>query len=500
MSSELPSGTSSQPSPPDSPLLDSHGDNPTRWERRVSEPNAGAGPADPDTDPASSGGLSNEGSDSDGSGQFSDPDTLSRQQKRVFHRVNTLLHYWEARDYALLWITLTSAPDSDGADRLAYNLQRLRQTVERAKIATDGDGEHHRLSHITELEQLCIRTSEGPPGKGVLHLFWAWKPPKGHHSRELFIPQHWLANQWGRIHGNHELVSNPGGDVRGHGDIDPLYVWIERYGTEDYHDRNAVARYCVTQYLGDHGEALEHLSWSHGRTLGGSLMEAWEAVKEHREALSEAIETWEEVIGGQAVTLGSKSQHVHYGLQVRPPPNLGVEIIEDVSVEPPEDYTASGPDTATVRRSRRFPEYDPAEFDRGLCPECREYYVVEAVERRDGQISYACSAERCGAEFVEAGDSRFVVVEQELETWDVEPSPPSSDGATYEYDPDEQRGPETLTDMSRAGSVYRPRLTEWEKVERYVEQHPDATVPQILGALEIDPEQRSKVREVVADD
>lgn len=48
---------------------------------------------------------------------------------RVFHPVNPMLTYWEEDDYEILWITLTTAPKLDDADRLADNHRRLRQHV-----------------------------------------------------------------------------------------------------------------------------------------------------------------------------------------------------------------------------------------------------------------------------------------------------------------------------------------------------------------------------------
>jgi hypothetical protein len=453
MSTEVPPELPEQPSDiPHSPSLDSSCDNPTRWETRLSGP-------EPDTD---------------GSTRDADPDfEWGRQHKRTYHRVNTLLHYWESRDYLIRWITLTSGPDCDDADCLAYNLQRLRQTVERAKLAYKADGVGRRLSHINEIEQLCVRTSEGPPGKGVLHLFWAWKPPAGHHSRDFFIPQEWLAYQWGRIHGPHDEHSEEA--------VQPLYVWIEEYGSEDYHSRQNVARYCCTQYLGDHGEALEHVSWSHGRTLGGNLTEAWEAVRDHREALSEAIEVWERCIAGERVTLGSQSEHVHYGLAVKPPPNLGVELVEEVSITPPDEYREQGPDVATVRRVETMPEYDPAEHERGLCPECSEFFVVEEIGAgrddhsgsassswrvspdevaagSDDRVSYVCTSRRCQAKFAAPGEGKRVT-EQEFATLDTSPSPATSGdrttGTTLE-DTETRVTGSHLEQLSRSGGTFEP--------------------------------------------
>jgi hypothetical protein len=321
----------------------------------------------------------------------------------VYHRVNTVLHYWETHGYEIDWVTLTSCPDSDDASELAYNARRLRQTIERARLAYDADGNAHSLTHLDELEHFTIRTSEGPDGKGVLHLFWAWKPHDGQHSRDLFIPQQWLSEQWGRIHGPYDEHSEE--------ETKPLYVWIEEYGGEDYHDRKHVARYCVTQYLGEHAEALEHCSWSHGRTLGGSLVEAWDAVKAHTDGVQAAVEKWEEVVAGEAVTFGSTSDHFSYAITVEPPPNLGATMTEDPVHTPPEDYTRMGPQRNTVRRT--FPDYsesvDSWGAEYGLCPSCSQYYVMEW----NGEMG-TCSS--CGAEYARTGG--VVETTFDEDTWD----------------------------------------------------------------------------------
>jgi len=276
-----------------------------------------------------------------------------------------MLSYWEQHEYQILWVTLTSCPESDDADRLAYNHRRLRQTIERAHGARDADGKYHDLRHIREIEDLVVRTSEGPEGKGVLHLFWAWAPPEGHHSRDFFIPHDWLSRQWGRIHGPYDEHSEE--------PVKPLHVWIERTGQEDYHSRKSLAGYLVSQYLGEHGEALENTSWSWQRTLGGSVTDAWEKIKGIVDGIEEAIEVWHRVLGGEEVSLSSSSEHVHYGLVAKPPPNLGVEEVEAISVTPPEDYQSPGRDGEV--RVRSFSSDEPNDSEpMAACAECRSWF------------------------------------------------------------------------------------------------------------------------------
>lgn len=244
----------------------------------------------------------------------------NRQQKRTYHRVLTLLHYWEANDYLIRWITLTSSPESpDASDygdsinsAITYNHQKLRQTVERAKLAYDHDGRAHRLSHIRDLEHITIRTSEG---HGVIHTFWAWKPPAGNHSQSFYIPQKWLSDQWERLH-NAPVVD------------------IQQYGKADYHDRSHVARYCASQYVGDHGEALETVSWSWERSLGGPVAETWERLKRAVNDVGRAIEVWNRVLEGERVVVHEqRTGSVLVETVVKPPPDFGCEELVTVGVE-----------------------------------------------------------------------------------------------------------------------------------------------------------------------
>jgi len=300
-----------------------------------------------------------------------DPSDWSRQQSRCFHRVHTMLSYWEQHDYQIRWVTLTSCPESDDADRLAYNHRKLRQTIERAHAARDRHGQLHDLQHVQEIESLVVRTSEGPEGKGVLHLFWAWKPPEGHHSLDFYIPWYWLKYQWGRIHGPY--------DEHDEEPVKPLHVWIERTGQEDYHSRKNLAGYLVSQYLGEHGEALENVSWSWERTLGGSVTEAWETVKAMVESLEKAIEVWHRILGGEEVSLSSTSEHVHYGKVVKPPPDLGVEVTDEISVTPPDDYQPPGPH-GEVRVVDYTSDETADNEQMRACVDCRNWFPEWALQ------------------------------------------------------------------------------------------------------------------------
>lgn len=301
----------------------------------------------------------------------------SRQQRRVFQRTSSMLHYWESHGYEILWLAFTSSPTSKPADELAYSHQKLRQRVERARIARC-DGEHcpkhdepsgHFVSHIDRLEHLQIRTCEGP--QGVIHAFWAWQPRRfrdGNHDRSLYIPQSWLSEQWAAIHGADVRLETDDPYIGRKAEMErlqalteshaPGVVWINEYGddsTDGDHSHENVASYAASQYLGEHGEALEHLGWSHQRSLGGPLADTWTRLVSFFDDIEETVATWKRVLAGEEVKLTNEPEYgVHYSLVVKPPPNLGY-IEDDVTVVPPDDYYCPGPDgeTRVVHRYRQ---------------------------------------------------------------------------------------------------------------------------------------------------
>ena len=343
------------------------------WERKADEKEADRSSLDSYCESPTTVGKedSRAKTDDDESGDSEDGLNWNRQQSRTFHRVMSMLYYWESNDYLVKWITLTSSPDSPDSDRLAYNHQRLRQCVERADLAYDeGRGDYVRMSHIDELEHVTIRTNEGPDGKGVIHTFWAWKPPKGRHSRDFYIPQSWLSGQWDRLH-------------------NATWVWIEDYGTEDYHDRSHVARYCASQYVGEHGEALENVSWSWGRSLGGPLAKVWKSVKAHTEGLQSALRLWYRLLGGEEIELCRRTGSTAF----KPPPQLGVE--RTTEVHPPPDYEPPGPN-GTVRTESFSDDSDEDREPLSACSGCGQYKkrssvrTVAHIEGREIRVCTDC--------------------------------------------------------------------------------------------------------------
>jgi hypothetical protein len=84
------------------------------------------------------------------------------------------------------------------------------------------------------------------------------------------------------------------------------------------------------------------MSWSHGRSIGGSIEEVWAKLKAWYETLDEAVEAWKRVIGGKRLELsGDSGNGIHFSISVEPPPNLSVE--QSASVTPPDDHKTPGP-------------------------------------------------------------------------------------------------------------------------------------------------------------
>jgi hypothetical protein len=201
--------------------------------------------------------------------------TWTRQQKRIFHRVKSLLLYWECANYAVLWVVLTTARGGNNKI-LAYHHKKLRNSIER------------KLGY-QKLEFLHVQTAEG---NGVLHVLWAWKIPKGKNKGVFYIDQQWLSEQWLDIHG-------------------ASYVFINRYGRGRM-SSHRVSRYLVSQYVSNQ-DALVRVSWSRLRSLGFPLARTWNKFKSiwksnHSRKVShkEFIKAWERLIDVRSCWLGEQ--------------------------------------------------------------------------------------------------------------------------------------------------------------------------------------------------
>ena len=57
----------------------------------------------------------------------------TRKQKRGYHRVRSLLWFWECHQFQVLWVTLSTAEGGD-AEKLTYHHKQLRQRIERQPV------------------------------------------------------------------------------------------------------------------------------------------------------------------------------------------------------------------------------------------------------------------------------------------------------------------------------------------------------------------------------
>ena len=74
----------------------------------------------------------------------------TRKQKRGYHRVRSLLWFWECHQFQVLWVTLSTAEGGD-SEKLTYHHKQLRQRIER-QLGFQG------------LEYYQVRTEEGHGG------------------------------------------------------------------------------------------------------------------------------------------------------------------------------------------------------------------------------------------------------------------------------------------------------------------------------------------------
>ena len=205
--------------------------------------------------------------DTDGHSSISVPvrEEWSRQQKRIYHRINSCLAYWEGHGYKIAWVMLSTAVGGN-AEKLSYHHQRLRQKIE-SELGYRG------------MEHFVVQTAEG---NGVLHVLWAWKARKGERQREFWISQGWLVAEWERIHG-------------------AIIVWIRRYGGGRWGRKN-VSRYVVSHYCSGQ-KMVVRCSWSWKRTFGFPLVAVWrEFRKLYVGPLSRGgVRAWEAVMRGETV-------------------------------------------------------------------------------------------------------------------------------------------------------------------------------------------------------
>jgi hypothetical protein len=203
----------------------------------------------------------------------------SRKQKRGYQRVRSLLWFWEAHHFQVLWVTLSTA-EGGQADKLTYHHKQLRQRIER-QLGYRG------------LEYYQVRTEEG---HGVLHIFWAWRVPDGERPRRFWISQPWLSAQWEGLHGAQWSGLRP---------MKP-----------GHRSRNRLSRYVISQYVQDQSGYV-NMCWSWKRSLGFPMSTLWEEMRNQwssRNAFRRIrgeieiprvvlFKTWEDLLAGHAIWL-----------------------------------------------------------------------------------------------------------------------------------------------------------------------------------------------------
>lgn len=216
----------------------------------------------------------------------------SRRQKRIFQRSMSLLTFWDAYDYQVLWVTLTTSNDGD-ADLLNKHLTILKKRIER----TFG---------FPGIQHFAIKTDEG---NGVYHLYLAWKPKKGMRRKSFFIPYKWLSRNWEDIHGAWD-------------------VFIERVWKGD-RSRKKLSQYNVSHYCADQ-DLIIRTSWSWKLALGGALVKTWDDLKKILRNKKLCIKIWSNVLSGMAVPLEGIQGGRPY--VVKPPPHLSIECPPRVDI------------------------------------------------------------------------------------------------------------------------------------------------------------------------
>lgn len=165
----------------------------------------------------------------------------SAKQKRLYHRLTTLLTYWESNGYQIIRLDLTSSKESNW-EYLRKNHRELRRMVE-VKLGYPG------------IEDFVVETKEG---NGTLHVIWAWKPAKGFKNKSFYVPYWWLSMAWICLH-------------------KAWFVSVRKYDKDSSRSKKRLSRYIVSHYLVDHegGDQLVRYSYSWRRSLNFPLVKFW---------------------------------------------------------------------------------------------------------------------------------------------------------------------------------------------------------------------------------
>ena len=200
------------------------------------------------------------------SGDFKPQKEWSRQMKRGYQRIMSILNFWEGHEYQIMWLCLTSSRDSE-AKLLAEHHDKLKKYVER-RFGFEG------------IEHVSVKTTEG---QGVLHILWAWKPKQGFRGQRFFVGQRWLSEKWQEIHR-------------------AKVVWISKVD-KSIGSKKKLSRYCVTHYCAEQN-GYKYMSWSWRRSFGFPMVASWRWFKGmSRGDKPHLLKKWSQFMRGERVVV-----------------------------------------------------------------------------------------------------------------------------------------------------------------------------------------------------
>ena len=183
-----------------------------------------------------------------------------KKERERYHRLQSILYYWESHRYSIIRLDLTTAPGGDSR-LLGPHFEELLVRISRK--------EHRKVEHWR------LTTREG---LGVIHSILA---APGDNS--LYVDFKWLSNQWRRIHGAPR-------------------VRVKRYSYGEG-SRKRVSRYLVSQYMaGQTASVRVGASWKH--TFGFPVEPTWALFREgaRAEGRRDALDRWKGLLRGETVS------------------------------------------------------------------------------------------------------------------------------------------------------------------------------------------------------
>jgi len=193
----------------------------------------------------------------------------SRQQRRAYQRILSGVKYHHSKGDILRFMTLTSSPEA--VNDISYDFKRLKQWIRR---------------RFPEFEYIAIKTSEG---NGVIHILFVG----------CYIPQRMLSNIWASIH------HSPIVDIR------------------MVHANNGLVRYVVSQYCAGQSK-FERYYWSWGWVQKG-FVKIWRMIV-YMFGYRKGISIWDKL-------MSLKPFYYDYEFVIKPPPNIGVYMLFQVSID-----------------------------------------------------------------------------------------------------------------------------------------------------------------------